>query len=82
MGCGGSTTVDRTGGGLNIYGDFFNPDTRTILAVVDIAGVSYNFNLVDHLAKENTKEPYTSVNPTGQIPMISQGGFKILGGAP
>ena len=83
MGCGNSAgAADRRGGGLIIYGDYFNPQTRTLLAVVDVAGVGYNFDLVDQLAGEDKKDPYLQKNPTGSIPMIEQGGFKILGGDP
>jgi hypothetical protein len=38
MGCGKATTLDRSGGALTIYGDFFNTDTRTLLCILDIAG--------------------------------------------
>jgi hypothetical protein len=43
MGCGKATTLDRTGGALTVYGDYFNTDTRTILAILDIAGATYSF---------------------------------------
>ena len=56
MGCGGSTTVDRTGGGLVVYGDFFSPDSRTIKAILDIAGIQYKFEIVDHLKGDNKTE--------------------------
>ena len=39
MGCGGATTIDRTGQGLVIYGDYFNSDSRTIKAILDIAAI-------------------------------------------
>lgn len=64
MGCGGSTTVERTGGGLVVYGDFFSPDSRTIKAILDIAGIQYKFEVVDHLKGDNKKEEYMKINPT------------------
>lgn len=39
MGCGGATAVDRSKEGLIVYGDYFNPDSRTIKAILDIAGI-------------------------------------------
>jgi hypothetical protein len=39
MGCGKATTLDRTTtGALTVYGDYFNTDTRTLLAILDITG--------------------------------------------
>lgn len=49
MGCGGSASADRPGQGLIIYGDWFNPDSRTIKAIMDISGIQYKFEIVDHL---------------------------------
>ena len=82
MGCsGGKETLDRPGAGkLTVWGDFFNADTRTILSLLYIAGVPHQFEEVDYFKGEHQKEPYLSVNPTGQIPMVSEGSFKILGG--
>lgn len=50
MGCGGSkeNTLDRPGSGkLTVWGDYFNSDTRTILAIVNIAGVPHQLEEID-----------------------------------
>ena len=49
MGCGGSKdTLERPGQGkLTVWGDYFNSDTRTIIAILDYAGVPHNFVEID-----------------------------------
>jgi len=83
MGCGGSkeNTLERPGGGrLTIWGDYFNSDTRTILSVLYIAGVPYQLEEIDMFKGDHKKDSYLAINPSGQIPMITEGSFKILGG--
>lgn len=83
MGCGGSkeNTLDRPGNGkLTVWGDHFNSDTRTILSIINIAGVPYSFEEVDQFKGDHKKDSYLAINPSGQIPMITEGSFKILGG--
>jgi len=44
MGCSGGkeNTLERPGGGkLTVWGDHFNSDTRTILAILYIAGIAH-----------------------------------------
>ena len=83
MGCGGSkeNTLDRPGSGkLTVWGDYFNSDTRTILSIINIAGVPYSLEEVDQFKGDHKKDSYLAINPSGQIPMITEGSFKILGG--
>jgi len=50
MGCGSSkeNTLERPGGGkLTVWGDHFNSDTRTILSILNIAGVPHQLEIVD-----------------------------------
>ena len=84
MGCGGSHPVPPPGAGtgtLTIYGDYFSSDTRTLLCLVYIAGVPHQFNEIDTFQGDHKKDSYTLINPTQQIPMITEGNFKILGGS-
>ena len=82
MGCGGSTHIPRNGNNaLTVYGDFFNSDTRTILSLLYIAGVPHQFQEVDTFKGDHKKEPYIAINPTSQIPLIQEGGFKVIGGS-
>ena len=87
MGCSESkensnTTLDRPSANtkLTVWGDYFNADTRTILTILNIAGVSHNIEEVDMFKGDHKKDSYLSQNPSGQIPMLTEGGFKILGG--
>ena len=82
MGCGGATAVDRSQQGLIVYGDYFNPDSRTIVAILQIAGIQHEFKVIDHLKNEHKSEAYQKINPTCTIPMITQAGTKVLASGP
>ena len=50
MGCGQALPEDRGGSAsreLTIWGDYFNGDTRAILAICEMAEVQHDFKLVD-----------------------------------
>ena len=48
MGCGNSAPLEKPGQKkLVIWGDYFNSDTRTMLAILTIAGVAHNLEEVD-----------------------------------
>ena len=64
---------------LTIWGDFFNQETRALLAMCEMAEVQVAFTLVDTFQKQNENRDYTEVNPTMSIPMITDGPWKILG---
>lgn len=87
MGCSGSkeNTLDRPGlagsGKLTVWGDYFNSETRTVLAILQIAGVPHSLEEIDQFRGDLKKESYLAQNPSGQIPMITEGLFKILGGS-
>ncbi len=61
MGCSDSKedTLERPGGGkLVLWGDNFNSDTRTLMSVLDIAGVAYELHEVDTFKEDNKKPDY------------------------
>jgi glutathione S-transferase len=37
-------------------------------------------NSIDFIKQANQDVRYTAINPTGHIPMIEEGQFKVLGG--
>jgi len=84
MGCGGSKDNNlgaaRFSSRLTVYGDHFNSDTRTLLGILKISRVSHAFEKVNMLNEEHRKEAYLAQNPSGQIPMVTEGQFKIIGG--
>lgn len=71
MGCGKATTLDRTGGALTIYGDYFNSDTRTLLAILEISGTQYSFMEVDVFKGDHKRDSYKMINPNSEIPTIT-----------
>ena len=50
------------------------------MAICDKAGQTFILNKIDTLKGENRQTRYLSINPTGHIPMIEEGMFKVLGG--
>jgi len=61
MGCSGTkpTTLERPQSSrLTVWGDYFNSDTRTLLAILNIAGVPYVFEKVNMLNEEHKKDSY------------------------
>jgi glutathione S-transferase len=74
MGCCGGANTKNPGIGLTdlklqktvtVYGDYFDPDLRTILCCLQFCGVKYNFTEVDTLIGEHHEKGYLEVNPTG-----------------
>ena len=83
MGCGGNS--NQRGGvempkPLTIHGHIMDNSTRSLMAVCDKAEIKYQHNKIDPIKNENIGERYLAVNPTGHIPMIEHGLYKILGG--
>ena len=86
MGCGGSkqgsgTVLERPGANkIKIWGDYFSSDTRTLLAILETSGVQYDFQLISMLNEEHKQQSYLTINPSGQIPLVTEGTNKIIGG--
>ena len=84
MGCGPSTpaSIERLPGSgrLTVYGDHFNSDTRALLGILKVSGVPHQFEKISLLQEQNKQPSYLAQNPSGQIPMITEGQFKIIGG--
>ena len=58
---------------LKIYGDYFDRDTRAILALCDMAEVEIELVYVDTFNGGNLEETYKKVNPAATIPTLTQG---------
>lgn len=82
MGCGGNANARpvEVPKNLTIFGSILDTQTRSLVAICDKAGQTYIFNKIDTLKGENKQTRYISINPTGHIPMIEEGMFKVLGG--
>lgn len=62
MGCSDSkelNTLDRPlERSLTVWGDYLNSETRTILALLNIAGIPHEFEEIDIIRGDNTREAY------------------------
>ena len=54
--------------------------TRSLMCICDKTGTKFIFSRIDTIAGDNRQQRYLSINPTGHIPMIEEGHFKVLGG--
>ena len=82
MGCGQSVDtshIQSNNSKLAIWGDYFNQDTRALMAICEMAEISPFFGIVDTFKKEHLEPHYLAVNPTSSIPMITDGQWKIFG---
>ena len=66
MGCAAPASIEKPGEGLiTVYGDYFSPETRTILAILDISGLKYMLKHIDQFQKQHQHPDYLRINPTG-----------------
>lgn len=86
MGCGGSKGqggVDgrmNLGRGVQLFGDYFNSETRAIATILDICEIKYDFHTVDTLNNGHREESYLRINKAGTVPTLIAGDDKIIGG--
>ena len=50
------------------------------MACCKFSEVKFVMNSINFLAGDNRNKNYVSINPTGHIPMIEEGPYKVLGG--
>ena len=75
MGCAESTNdlnpgMKKLNSKILLYGDYFNQDTRGILAMCAHSKVHINFVLIDTFKKENYSPKYQEMNPNSTVPTI------------
>lgn len=67
--------------GMTIWGDYINSDTRTILAIMDICSEKYVFKQLDTLINKHLEDSdFLLVNPTLDIPVITENNYSIISG--
>ncbi|CAA7056149.1 unnamed protein product [Microthlaspi erraticum] len=67
-------------GGVNnyiIYGFPYSTNTWRALAVLNEKGLPYTRIKVDLRSGEQKKQPFLSINPFGQVPVLKDGEFKL-----
>ena len=80
MGCGPSeNTQPAAWDQITIWRDYFNQDTRALLAICKMSSVKAEFSHVDTFKQENFNKSYTDLNPNSTVPMITEGPTKIIG---
>ena len=62
-----------------INGDYFNADTRALVAICKKSGIKMEFLKVSVLDKENEQDWYKEKNPTKRVPMVEFGKKQIIG---
>ena len=65
---------------LNIHGHILDNQSRSLMACCKVSGVTFVMNSHNFLAGDNTSKNYLTINPTGHIPMLEEGPYKVLGG--
>ena len=58
---------------MMIFGDYFDRDTRALLAVCDYAEVPVDFTVVDTFNGSNLEQSYENIAGTHSIPCIKLG---------
>lgn len=58
---------------LTVYGDYFDRDTRGLLAICDLCEVSVNLQLICTFNGANLETRYAEVNQSGKIPTLMLG---------
>lgn len=66
--------------GVTLYGDYFNAETRSIAAILDLCEVKHQFLNVNTLTEAHREESYLRINRAGTIPTLLVGQEKIIGG--
>lgn len=64
---------------LVLYGDPFDPDTRTLQVAMHLAAIDFEFTLVDQFQGEHLAAAYLEVCPIAQVPCLTEKRFKLMG---
>lgn len=75
-------TLEKPGmsSGLIVHGDYFSPETRTLMIMLHQSQVKCELHVVDQFKGEHKSDKYLAINPTGSHPTITEGRFLVLGG--
>ena len=64
---------------IQVFGDKFDPDTRTVCALLEMANARYEFKEVDQFKGQHKDFEYLSLNPTGSVPLIVDNKNTVFG---
>ena len=68
-----TSTIEQKNFSFDIFGDYFDRDTRALLTICDMAELKPNLRVIDTFNGSNLETSYTELNSTGTIPMIGYG---------
>ncbi|KAL3644786.1 hypothetical protein CASFOL_009966 [Castilleja foliolosa] len=63
---------------IKVHGSAMSTATQRVLACVHEKGLSYEFVSINMQAGEHKLEPYTKINPFGQVPGFEDGDLKLF----
>ena len=66
---------------MTLYGHILDSQSRSIMAINEITGQRCHINPFDPTKGENKTDKFLQINPCGQIPMIEEGNYKVMGGS-
>lgn len=79
--CKGQDEIRPVRNGLTIWGDYINSDTRTILVILEISSEKYVFKSLNTLTNKHLEDDdFLQVNPTLDIPVITENNYSIISG--
>ena len=79
---GGSAVQSAPNKKITLYGNIIDGPSRQIMCILDKCQIDYTLNKIEHLTSppDNLSSGYKNTNPAGDIPMISEGSYKLMGG--
>jgi glutathione S-transferase len=62
---------------MKIYYHPISTTSRMLMLFAEDAGIKADWQVVDLFTGEHVKPPYTAMNPTGLVPMLEDGDFRL-----
>lgn len=69
------------GSQLGVFGNYFMPEFRTAVALLELNEISFKENTFNMLSKDG-REEYMKLNPSMEVPTIIDGSFTIMADPP
>lgn len=81
MGCGGNSNArpNEAPKPLTLHGNVIDNSSRSVMAICKLSNVPLMVNQINYLDLQGTKA-FQKINPSGHIPMLEEGQYKVLGG--
>ncbi|KAL3647997.1 hypothetical protein CASFOL_008965 [Castilleja foliolosa] len=63
---------------IKLHGHPLSPPVKRVVACLEEKGIQYEFVLVDLFTGQQKKEPFVSLTPFGQVPVLEDGDLKLF----